>query len=470
MNLRKLASFAFGSIGVAAVSLITVPLMAWYFKAEDIGKISMMQIGVSFCLLLFSFGLDQAYVREYHDTNNKAGLFKACIIPGVVLLLIGLSGLLLLEPTALSRWLLGINESAYSVMLATCFIAAFVGRFLSLILRMQERGWSFSISQLMPKVLFLAVLGVFIIQNSRLELTQLLIAHTVAFISVVALFAWNTRDHWQPMSETISLRKQRELLSFGLPLVVSGAAFWGLTSLDRVFLKHYSGFEELGMYSVINSFAGVAIVLQNIFTTVWAPTAYKWHAEGIDSAKFEIMVDRVLGVVILIFSLAGMFSWILEYMLPVKYHNGQYIITTCLIYPLLYSLSETTGIGLGIKRKSGWSMLAMLLALCVNVLFSYWLVPIYGAAGAATGTGLSFLALLVLRTELSVIFYANIRRFNLYLYIILCVALSIVTALIGEINPLALGAAWFCVFLISLYHLKFYLFIQLKLSGARKFW
>jgi O-antigen/teichoic acid export membrane protein len=454
MNLRKLASFAFGSIGVAAVSLITVPLMAWYFKAEDIGKISMMQIGVSFCLLLFSFGLDQAYVREFHATNNKAGLFKACIIPGAALLLICLSALLLLEPTALSSWLFGIKESAYSVMLATCFIAAFVGRFLSLILRMQERGWYFSISQLMPKVLFLAVLGVFIFQNSRLELTQLLIAHTVAFISVVALFAWNTRDHWHPSSEPISLPKQRELLSFGLPLVVSGAAFWGLTSLDRAFLKHYSGFEELGLYSVINSFAGIAVVLQNIFTTVWAPTAYKWHTEGADAAQFQKMIDRVLAAVVLVFAIAGMFSWVIAYLLPAKYQSGQYTIMACLVYPLLYSLSETTGIGLGIARKSAWSMMGMLLALAVNVVCNFWLVPIYGAAGAASATALSFLALLILRTELSSRYWVKFPRAKLYFFVFICTSCAVAYCLFGIYLGRIGILIWLIIFIVSIFLIR----------------
>ena len=454
MNLRQIAGFAFGSIGVAAVSLITVPLMAWYFKAEDIGKISMLQIGVSFCLLLFSLGLDQAYVREYHDTSNKTGLFKACIMPGAALLLISLLALLIFDTEALSSWLFGIKEPAYSALLATCFVTAFVGRFLALILRMQERSWAFSISQLMPKIGFLAVLGVFIFQNNQLELPQLLIAHTVAFMSVVVMFAWNTRDHWHAVSEPITGSKQLTLLQFGLPLVVSGGAFWGLISLDRVFLKHYSGFEELGMYSVINSFAGVAIVLQNIFTTVWAPTAYKWNAEGADTARFQKMVDRVLAAVVLVFGLAGMFSWVLTYLLPSKYHSGQYIIMACLVYPLLYSLSETTGIGLGIARKSAWSMISMLMALSVNVGCNFLLVPMYGAAGAACATALSFLALLIFRTELSSRCWIKFSKVKLYLVVLICTSYSVIFSLFG----IQLGVfgifIWLGVFIISIFLIR----------------
>ncbi|MFB0826586.1 lipopolysaccharide biosynthesis protein [Chromobacterium violaceum] len=450
MNVRNLAGFALGPIGVAAVSLITVPVTAWYFRADDIGKISMLQISVSFCLLLFSLGLDQSYVREYHETKNKEALFKSCVMPGLVLLLFSLTLFLVFDPTFLSKYLFEIKEPTYSYMIAICLVAAFIGRFFSLILRMQERGWAFSISQIAPKVVFLIMLGLFVFQKNILKLNQLLLAHTLAYISVVAIFGLNTSRQWRTSTQSISIRKQQELIKFGLPLVVSSAAFWGMTSLDRVFLKHYSGFGELGLYSVINSFAGVAVVLQNIFTTIWAPTAYKWHAEGVGSDEFQKVVDRVLVVVVLVFSVAGMFSWVLTYLLPENYQAGQYIIMPCLIYPLLYSLSETTGIGLGIARKSGWSMLAALLSLGVNVLSNYWLVPIYGAAGAASATGLSFLALLILRTEFSNLFYMNLRRGKLYFYIFACVFLSIATAIFKEKYSVLFAIFWLFIFAIAI--------------------
>jgi O-antigen/teichoic acid export membrane protein len=453
VNLTKFAGFAVGPIGVAAVSLISVPLTAWYFSAEDIGKISMLQIGISFCLLLFSLGLDQAYVREYHEAINKVELFRACLLPGLIALVATLCGLMLLAPAALSSWLFDADMPVYSLLIAVSISAAFAGRFFSLILRMEERGWAFSISQLMPKVAFLLVLGWFVF-NKDCGLVQLLIAHAIAFTSVVMLFAWNTRTQWWVSVGSISSSKRRELLLFGLPLVISGVAFWGMTSLDRVFLKNYSTYEELGLYAVINSFAGVAVVLQNIFTTIWAPTVYKWHAEGVDSIQFQKVVDRVLLVVVTVLSVAGMMSWLLRYLLPAEYQNGQYILMGCLIYPLLYSLSETTGVGLGISRKSAWSMLCMLVALLVNIFFNYMLVPIYGAAGAATATGLSFLALFILRTELSNRCWVRLPRRGLYILVLSSTAMAIGHCLYGSLIGGYIFLGWSIVLVISALRLR----------------
>lgn len=430
MNIRNLAGFALGPIGTAAISLMTVPITAWYFSAEDIGRISMLQIGISFCLLLFSLGLDQAYVREYHDTENKAGLFKATILPGFSLLLIVLLSLFL-WPEELSSLLFKISNSEYSALAGLCFITAFLGRFLSLILRMQERGLAFSISQLLPKIGFLIVLGFYVLQQSQLGLGQLLIAHAIAQVSVCIVFAWNTRNEWYKRTTAITTSHRIALFRFGMPLVFSGCAFWGMTSMDKIFLRHYSSYEELGLYSIATSFAGVAIVLQNIFSTIWAPTAYKWHSEGVDPRSFQKMIDHVLAAVVALFALAGLLSWVITYILPVQYHNAQYILLACLVYPLLYSLGETTGIGLGIARKSRHTLLATVVALCVNVVCNFWLVPLYGAAGAASATALSFLALFIFRTEFGNRYWVPFSRTKIYLYIFTCTILSINQTLLG---------------------------------------
>lgn len=464
MNIRKVAGFAFGPVSIAGVSLITVPLTAWYFRAEDIGKISMLQIGVSFCLLFFSLGLDQAYVREYHDRENKQSLFISCALPGLIFLVFTLAGFLIFNTEILSEWIFGTKNIAYSVMLAVCFVAAFVGRFLALILRMQERGWAFSVSQLIPKLTFLAVITMFIAQNEKLGLGQLLAANTIGFIVVVVMFLGNTRKECYCSLQKISLHEQLELLKFGVPLVISGAAFWGMTSLDKVFLRNYSSFEELGLYSVIASFAGVAVVLQNIFTTVWAPTAYKWNSKGVTIAEYQKVVDQVHAVVVMIFAFAGMFSWILKYLLPVEYASGQYIVLACLIYPLLYSLSETTGVGIGIARKSIWSMIAMVVAVIVNLILNYWLVPLHGAGGAAIATGLSFFALFIFRTELSAKFGMEFRRKKLYLSILLCVFLIVCTVLYGQSVTLFINFVWAVMFFNSALYLKLH---KIKMSNLK---
>ncbi|MFX6555802.1 lipopolysaccharide biosynthesis protein, partial [Acinetobacter baumannii] len=63
--------------------------------------------------------------------------------------------IIIYDLTIISKWLYGIASIYLSLLSLICFIVALVARFLSLILRMQERALAFSMSQLLPKILFL---------------------------------------------------------------------------------------------------------------------------------------------------------------------------------------------------------------------------------------------------------------------------------------------------------------------------
>ena len=82
MNIRTILQFTIGPMGVAFLGLITLPLMTWMVSVDSIGKLSMLQVTVSFSVLFFSLGLDQAFIREYHEANNKNAYFGRLFCQG----------------------------------------------------------------------------------------------------------------------------------------------------------------------------------------------------------------------------------------------------------------------------------------------------------------------------------------------------------------------------------------------------
>jgi O-antigen/teichoic acid export membrane protein len=453
VNLGKLAGFALGPIGTAAVSLVTVPAIAWFFTPEDVGRVAMLQVGISFSLLIFSLGQDQAYVREYHGAVHTGALFKACFRPGFVALAVVML-LQIFAPQALSLVLFDEPDLRYTALAILCIVAALTTRFLSLILRMQERGLAFSLSQLLPKICFLLVIGGIVLLADEHNLLQLLAAHTVAITGTTLTLAWNTRHEWRPYAPPLPAHQRRELWKFGLPLVFGGLAFWGMTSLDRVFLRHFASFEALGLYAVCTSFAGAATILQSIFSTLWAPAAYKRHSAGEPPDAIQRANIHVLAAVVFLFATAGLLSWMLSFILPARYHDSQYILLACLAYPLLYTLGEAYGIGLGIARKSRMAMIAMAGALCVNISLNAWLVPLQGAAGAASSSAISFFVLLVLRTELAARCWAPPPRVRLYAFAGSATALAVAHALSGPQFPRTFPLFWGVLLLIAVFSFR----------------
>lgn len=442
MNIRKIVTFAIGPIGSAALGFITLPVITWLYSAEDIGRIAMLQVASSFCILLFSLGLDQAYVREYHETRQKPALLKATLTPGLLILAMVL-GVTLLVPEVISNALFSVQSTEISWLVATCLLAGFITRFLSLILRMQERGLAFSMSQILPKALFLMIIGSFYILSFGFNFFYLIIAHSISILAVTLVFAWNTRTEWLVIfRHSIDSDQLKSMLRFGMPLIIGGLAYWGLTAMDRLFLRNLSTFEELGIYSVASNFAAAAIIFQNVFSTVWAPTVYKWASEGINNEKIDLVTDYVLAAVVCIFALAGLFSWIAAWVLPEKYEGVQYLLTTCMSYPLFYTLSETTVVGLGITRKTGYSMLASLIAALISLAGNALLIPSYGATGAAISTAVAFWFFLICRTEMSCLVWRKIPRKKLYILSSICLTISVASAYTEGDHLAVINTAW----------------------------
>ncbi len=82
MTPKKVLQFALGPIGGAILSVISLPIIAWLFSPDDVGKVALLNVVLSFGTLFFTLGLDQSYVREFHESKNKPLLFKMAILPG----------------------------------------------------------------------------------------------------------------------------------------------------------------------------------------------------------------------------------------------------------------------------------------------------------------------------------------------------------------------------------------------------
>jgi O-antigen/teichoic acid export membrane protein len=454
LNKKKIASFALGPIASAILGFISLPIITWFYSSEDIGRIAMLQVISSMCVLLFSLGLDQSYVRDYHESQNKPLLLKAALTPGFILLLLSVTGCLL-WPNVLSSALFKVDNFLISALVAICLVSTFVSRFLSLILRMQEKGLAFSLSQVLPKLLFLIIIGAYVLFSCDFELLHLIIAQTASIVLVTVLYAWNTRSHWlSALGQPIDRQQLKSMLAFGTPLILSGLASWGLLAMGRLFLRHYSSFDQLGIYSVASSFAAAAILVQSIFSTLWAPTVYKWAAAGINADKINEITDQVLALVVLLFAFTGLFSWLVVYFLPAKYSSVQYIMVSCMSNPLFYTLSETTGVGLGIMRRSMLMLSASLVSALINLLGCYLFVPSYGAAGAAISSAIAYWVFLLLRTELSSRAWHSLPRTKLYVFTSISLTMAILFTIAGKAFHNSFFIIWFLVLIVAVVSFK----------------
>lgn len=466
MKLSKILAYTLGPIGAGMLGLISLPIITWFFSIEDVGRISMLQVIASFSILIFCLGLDQAYTREYHEVESKPELLKLTLMPGLLLIIIVYALVFLINPLLVSELLYGIPSSALSLISIICFIISLISRFLSLVLRMEERALAYSMSQLLPKIVFLIFIVSTVWLGFQKDIYTLVTAHLLSISSVCLVFLWNTREQWiRSFYYPFAWKRMKPLLLFGAPLVIAGLAAWGLNVMDRLFLRSLSTFSALGVYSVTTSLATAATVFASVFNTIWSPLVYKWlKTENINIHKVDEISEHLLSAIFFITILSGLCSWILPYLLPDEYEAVRYLITPCLMAPLLYTLSETTGIGITITRKTSYSMFASIGAMLINGVGNYLLIPYIDALGAAISTTLAFWFFYIFRTEFSRNVWREMPRKKPYLITFILILTVIIdsTLLRHRLYSISLwlilGVLGFIIFKPSIMLAKVYTF------------
>lgn len=432
MTPRKILTFALGPLGAALLSFLTLPILTWFVSVEDVGRAAMLQVLITFSFVVSSFGLDQAFVREYYDFEKKGVLFKSAFLPGFVFLLCAcMIGLLFFKEAGVSFFSLDSVSVIY--LAAVCLLINFANSFLSHALRMSGKALAYSLTLVLPKATFLCVILLGVFTHYSPSFGFLLFAQTAALFSALLLLVGCARDLIRETSVSpFSVVVCKQLFSFGFPLVFGSIAYWALTMFDRIALSWWSSLSEVGVYSVGISFAAVGILFQSIFSVVWSPIVYKWASMGEDLTKVDAIVEHANAFVVFAFVMIGLFSFLVAYFLPSEYHRVQYIIGACMGLPLLYTISETTAVGVHLKKRTSLAMLAPLVALPTNIALAYWLIPLFGAAGAAVSTSAAMFVFLVIRTEMSIVVWRAFPRAKLYLWMLLCLGLSSLQALQGE--------------------------------------
>lgn len=437
MNKKTILGYAIGPIGAGVLGFISLPIITWFYSVEDVGRISMLQVFTSLSVLLFCLGLDQAYVREYHEAQNKPTLLRAVLLPSLFFSLIFFSLLLLFDIRLISELMFDIPSAYLSVLVVICFIVALISRFLSLVLRMQERSIAFSMSQLLPKLLFILIIVNTVWLKLSTDVYNLITANTISIVLACLIFFWNTRREWlQALKEKIDKNQLKQLLHFGAPLIGASFAAWGLNVMDRLFLRQYSSYSELGIYSVTMSVAAVVTIFSGIFNTIWSPMVYKWIATGqYDDQKMKLVLKYLVMFIYFFTILVGLFAWVVTYFLPENYNAIQYLLPMCLLAPMFYTLSEVTGIGIAISKKTKFSMLCAVVAMLFSAVLNYLLVPSFGAAGAALSTAVAFYVFFILRTGISAVIWKKIPYLNI---------LMITTSLLMVSGLHLFSTSWSC--------------------------
>lgn len=421
--LQQLRDFGAGPIIGMGISMLTVPITTRLLAPEEFGKSSLFSLIQTIFNLVALCGMDQAFVRFYNDYKNekKKLLCNAMALPLSVCTFVVVIGFLF--KNKISFFMFGSYEPLIIVLFLLSLPVIVIMRYALLTIRMNLNGKLYSGLNILNQVINFGVLLLFLFYYERtfrsIVLSSIISTHISCFFSLAA-----SKILFIPKKNYFDKKLISKLLYYGMPLIPSSILAWILNSFDKVSLRMWSSFSELGLYAAAFKIVSIMNIFQTIFATAWTPIAYKWHDEKRDNKYFEYAGLLTVTCFSLVFIAVVLFRDIIFLFLGEAYRNSSEIFVFLCFTPFLYSISEVTSMGIYFAKKTNYILLISLIAVLINIVGDYFMVGRYGARGVAFITFLSYTIWFWLRTIISRKFWFDFNLIPYFISILLLVVIS----------------------------------------------
>jgi O-antigen/teichoic acid export membrane protein len=397
--LRKLIKssgiYAVASMAPPLVALVLAPFLTRSLLPSDYGILTILITFISLMAGITQLGLGSAFFRAYNydytserDRRNVLATTTTLLCLVSILMTIGIA---LLGPF-LARFFFGrpslgslVAVAAGVVLLQNLTVPGFSW------LRAESRAFLYAVLAISNSLIAL-IANLILVGVLHLGIVGALIAtgsgYAGVMICTVPVIIYRTG---------IRIRADiaRNLLTFGLPLVLNVVSYWVLQLSDRYLLSRFGSLEQTARYAVVYTLgSAMSVVIIGPFTLAW-PTTMFAIAKRDDAAQVFRLIFRWFAMFLLFaaFGLSLVGKVLLNWLFPTAYHSASPIIPIISTSIIFYGIYYIFMVGANIKRKTWLAAVFTTIAALVNVLINLFLIPRYGAMGAAVSTLVAYIVL-----------------------------------------------------------------------------
>ena len=391
-----------GSLLSLCVGFLCTAILTRLISTVEMGKYSMYTTVGTLVVSIVYLGLDQAYVRFYFEEKEGArqNLLKKCLtLPLMLTVVVSVGILLFYRP--FSTYVIGEESILLTALFCVYMFGLVVDRFLLLKVRMLQKAFIYSFLNVTRKVSYLGLAIILFYYAYHDTSWSLIVPVTIAEIFVIfgALWAGTSKSSVRKEGSKTS---NAELVKYGLPFIFSTTVTILFHSTDKFMLKSLMDYNQIGLYTGAQNIVNLLTQVQNIFSTFWVPVAFEHFSNKANDSDFFIRINKIISYVMLVLFLIILCAKdIIIYFLGERYRNASFIFPFLAFMPIMYTVSETTVIGINFMKKTSYHVWISLCCVIVNAIGNFFLIRQFGAIGAAISTGLSYVVFFLLRTILS---------------------------------------------------------------------
>jgi O-antigen/teichoic acid export membrane protein len=461
-TLKHTVIYSMGNVAVKLVGVVLLPLYTKHITVSDYGVLGILEVTIMILTETLILGQPNAYLRFYdsHEfaSKRKSTLFTIFSFVFISVLLFCIIGYLFV-PDIASYF---SNPESFKIYfrLSLLIILLRVINNLSLtVLRAKEQSFIYAMANVL-KIIVILGLNIYFIVSLKLGVQGILYAYIAGeIIMLILLFPLILREI-EFSFDTLILKAA---LIFGLPLIFNSLAGMILNMGDRYILKLLSNYREVGLYSLGYKIAGlINIFLVKSFSLGFIPLAFKMHGQEGDKRYYSKMMTYLVFTLVWAGIALSVFAKdiVQTFALDPSYWSAYKIIPVIVLSYIILGAKTIAGLGMLLEKKTHYLATTTFIAMILNIVANFLLIPKLGMMGAAFATLISFTALYLLSLYYSNRFYPiPFENWKLIKLLLLSMALY---GLAESVSPLPLVWQYITkiililIFPILLYPLNFY--------------
>ncbi len=394
--------YAVGALASPLISLVLTPFLTHHLSSINYGALAILYTIIDLVAVVTQIGISPAFFRAYNGdyelSRDRLGVLSASIIL-LSLISIPLAIAMVIAAPWLSEILFNSPSFTGPVRLTALVVVAenlTVPRIAWL--RAEKRAVIFSALSI-ANLLLVLVTTILLVGVLHMGVNGALLAKGTSYGIIVictlpVMLLFLARRHCLHLRYDIV----RNMLLFGVPTIFSDIAAWILQLSDRYLLSHFASLAQTASYTVSYSLGGVlSPVILAPFGLAWTPVMYA-IAKREDATRIFQLVFRWFNTVLLFatFALSLLSTFFLEELFPPTYRSAEILIPFITLSTMLMGIYYIFTIGINIRRKTFFNFIFMAIAATINVILNIYLIPHFGALGAAISTLLAYIVLVLM--------------------------------------------------------------------------
>jgi len=382
-GLKHTLMYGFSIALMKGVSLIMLPIFAYYLTAEDFGRLEVISSLAVIGSILVGMGLEATLFRFVSETDSMteqkriaADIFGLAIIIGLCAAFLGWY-----LASSVATYIPG-EPSVYQIRL-TFLILSLEGCISIPLgwLRMHDRVYHFFFIT-SGRAVLQALLTAYMLWIGG-AVTEILEASLIAALLTAGVLVYlqikDTRLN-------LNLTNISRILIYSGPLVASGIVAFGLNGLDRWILAEHATLTDVAHFGVAAKFSLALVLLLQPFNMWWSPRRFTVVKQQNGSYKVAQFITIGIVLTLILSVIVGLTSPLLiAWLLPDSYAISAHYVIGLVIAMACKEIADLVNIGCFTGQTTVSQLIVNIVAVSLGISTMLLLTPTYSVWGIIYG-------------------------------------------------------------------------------------